>query len=80
MIQAELMKNDVFDARMKIKRRIQWYSGTKMTKKCVKIAYRSETVEKKKKSENGQSNASARHLTYMGQSPRTQMGPHVRKP
>ena len=49
MIQAELMKNDVFDARMKIKRRIQWYSGTKMTKKCVKIAYRSEIDKKEVK-------------------------------
>ena len=30
-------------------RRIQWYSGTKMTKKCVKIAYRSEIDKKEVK-------------------------------
>ena len=35
-----------FDARVKIKRMIQWYLEAKLTKRCVRIAYGNETVEK----------------------------------
>ena len=49
-----------------------------MTKRGVRIAYGSKTIEKR--SENGQSKASARCLTYAGQSPRTQTRPLIRRP
>ena len=42
-------KNDVFDARMKIKRRMQCCLGAKMTKRCVNITCRSDIVEKEVK-------------------------------
>ena len=44
-----------------------------MTKRCVRIAYGSETVEKKKK--KGQSRASAKRLMYADQSPHMQTRP-----
>ena len=44
-----MMKNDVFNARIKTKRRMQKYSYVNMTKKGVKITDRSETVEREVK-------------------------------
>ena len=41
-----MMRNDVFNERKKIKRRMQWCLDAKMTKRGFKIAYRSEIVEK----------------------------------
>ena len=47
LIQVELMKNGVFDARMKIKKKKDtMIFRCKNDKKCVRIAYGSETVEK----------------------------------
>ena len=48
-IQVKMMKNDVFDARIRIKRRMQWCLSAKMTNRGVRIAYRSETIEKEVK-------------------------------
>ena len=77
------MKNDVFNARMKITWRMQWWSNAKMTKRGVRIAYRSEIAEREGKIGRVKPLPSVSHTrdkayvrwqgpAYAGPSPRTQ--------
>ena len=77
------MKNDVFNARIKITWRMQWWSNAKMTKRGVRIAYRSEIAEREGKIGKVRPLPSVSHTrdkayvrwqgpAYAGPSPRTQ--------